>query len=211
MPVGPVRLSPLTTARPNPDVGQTAGRVFALRGQLAVFSRGFGRLCDRLRDRGCSAEDLRCVGDAWAVRQLIAARDAGLPQMPVVFIGHSRGGRRSLVAAQTLERHGVAVDLVVCVDVALPPLVPANVRHAVHVFRGRRRLYPVRPIQRITPSTLVENIDLDAPDAPFPGRGLTHLTITAHAPLLDWLTTLIGETTRRRLVQPLKSAPPASR
>jgi hypothetical protein len=34
---------------------------------------------------------------------------------------------------------------------------------------------------------VIENIDLDAPDAPVSGAGLHHLNITASAGVQDWL------------------------
>ena len=140
------RLGWLTVNVPNPEPAAALGHVFLLRGNATVFSRGFGALCARLRSACFWAEDLRCVGDHWACRHISAEREAGRLRGPVVLIGHSRGGRRALAAARRLETLGIAMDLLVCVDVAFPPLVPSNVRRAVHVYRSRRRVYPARPL-----------------------------------------------------------------
>src|SRR5436190_20204564 len=126
-----VRLGWATARTPNPDPTQSRGRVFLLRGNGVVFSPGFGRMCAALRRAGVWAEDLRCVGDRWACRHLIADRQAGRLRGPVVFVGHSCGARYSLYAARQLQAAGIAVDLVVCLDVALAPAVPPNVRRPV--------------------------------------------------------------------------------
>ena len=188
------RLGWATASHPNPEPQSARGRVFLLRGNGAVFSRGFGRLCDRFRAAGFRAEDLRCTGDSAACCELLAARERGELSGPVVFVGHSRGGRRTLAAAQRLEPAGVVVDLLVCVDVAFPPPAPGNVRHAVHLYRSRLRLYPARPL-RAAPgsSAVIENINLDGPDPPFPGRGLHHLNITASEAVHDWIIRCVGE------------------
>src|SRR5437879_6008788 len=88
-----VRLGWATTATRNPAPMQAAGRVYLLRGQGIVFSAGFGTLCDRLRRAGFWAEDLRCVGDRWVRRHLIAEREANRLRGPLILVGHSCGGR----------------------------------------------------------------------------------------------------------------------
>jgi hypothetical protein len=177
-----VRLGWVTAGAPNPDPGQAPGRVYLLRGNAIVFSRGLGHLCGQLRRLGVWAEDLRCVGDRWAVRHVRADHGAGRLRGPIVFVGHSCGGRYSLYAARELERLGIPVKLIVCLDVAVPLEVPANVRRAVNLYMGRWRLYPARPLRAACPSaTAVENIDLSRADSPARGAWLTHLTITDSA------------------------------
>src|SRR5436190_21529640 len=129
-----VRLGWATARTPNPDPTQSRGRVFLLRGNGVVFSPGFGRMCAALRRAGVWAEDLRCVGDRWACRRLSADHRQGLLRGPVIFVGHSCAGRYSLHAADVLRTAGVGVDLVVCLDVALPLPVPANVKRALNLY-----------------------------------------------------------------------------
>lgn len=182
------RLGWLTTAVPNPPSAAARGTAFLFRGQGAVFSRSFGTVCDRLREAGVWAEDCRCVGDRWACGRLLDGGETDPLPGPVVLVGHSRGGRRAAAAAARLGAGGVRVELLICIDVAFSPPVPANVRTAVHLFRSRRRLYPARPLTRVTGSnTAIENVDLDRPGAPFPGRGLHHLNITRAERVRDWV------------------------
>jgi hypothetical protein len=186
-----VRLGWLSAGAANPPPGTARGRVFLLRGNGIVFSRGLGILCGRLRGAGFWAEDLRCVGDRWACRRLLADRRAGRPASPLVFVGHSCGGRYSLHAAARLQKAGVGVDLVVCLDVALPPTVPGNVRRAVHLYRGRR-LYPAQPLAPAPGShAAIDNIDLDGPGSPLDPRGLHHLNFTDRPAVRDLVLGLV--------------------
>jgi pimeloyl-ACP methyl ester carboxylesterase len=188
------RLGWITAGVSNPPATQTRAAAYLFRGTGAIFTSGFGPLCDQLRAAGVWTEDLWCVGDAWACRHLAEERAGGRLGGPLALVGHSRGGRRALVAAARFERMGIDVDLVVCVDVAFPPLVPANVRRAIHVFRSGRRLYPARPLQPgPNACTRIDNIDLDQHGAPFPGKGLHHLNITGSPALQAWIAERIGE------------------
>ena len=174
-----VRLGWASTRVANPDPRRAAGRVFFFRGQAIVFSRGFGAMCDDLRRRGVWAEDLRCRGERWAVRQVLADRRDGRPS-PVVFVGHSCGGRSAIFAAEELRAAGAGVSLIVCIDVTLPPPVPANVRHAINLRRTRRRLYPAMPLVAAPGAApVIENIDLDAPDSPIDPAWICHVNVTS--------------------------------
>jgi hypothetical protein len=162
--------------------------VYLLRGNAVIFSRGFGALCGRLRQAGLWAEDLRCVGDRWVRWHVQADREAGRLQGPVILVGHSCGGRYALFTAWELARRGIPVELVVCIDVAMPSTVAANVRHALHVYRSRRRLYPARPLRAEANSAArVTNLDLDGAGSPIAPFGLHHLNITASPAVQTWV------------------------
>src|SRR5262249_30894744 len=113
----------------NPD--EPLGHVYLIRGQGWVFSGGWAVLRDRLRAAGARAEDVSDYGGGWVADDALARHKAGTLRGPVVFVGHSRGGRQSLFAAERLGHEGVRVDLVLTADVAIPPPVPANVTRAV--------------------------------------------------------------------------------
>jgi hypothetical protein len=185
-----VRLGWLTARVLNPDPPRVPGRVFFFRGQGIVFSRGFGMMCADLRRRGVWAEDLRCRGDTWAVRQVVSDPPAG----PVVFVGHSCGGRSALFAAEELALAGVEVRLIVCIDVTLPPPVPGNVHTAINLRRTRRRLYPAMALVAAPGArTVIENIDLDAADSPIDPRWIVHVNITGRARVREFVVGRIME------------------
>jgi hypothetical protein len=174
------RLSWATTAVANPDYRRAAARVFLLRGTGVVFSPEFGSLSSRLRRAGLWTEDLRAVGDRWVCERLIADHRAGRLGGPIVLVGHSRGGRHILAAARELEKAGITVDLLVCVDTALAPAVPGNVAKAVNVYLSGPRLYPASALVSAPGSRAsIENVDLRDPRSPIGAHRLNHLTITA--------------------------------
>lgn len=178
------RLSWLTTRVANPSLELARGLVFLFRGTGAWFTPGFGALADWLRSEGFWVEDLRSVGDGWACRWLMAQQ----LRLPIILVGHSRGGRRALLAASRLQQAGKPVEVLICIDVAFPPVVPGNVCRAVHLYRSRWRLYPARPLQPASDFTgSIENIDLDQPDSPIQERWLHHLNITGSQKVKDWV------------------------
>jgi hypothetical protein len=141
------RVGWLTASVANPDPSQAKARVFLLRGSGTVFSPGFGEICTRLRRSGLWAEDLGPAGAGWVCRHLIAEHAAGRLQCPIVLVGHSRGARHAVEVARELEKAGVKVDLLVCLDVTRPAPVPGNVRQALNVYKSQHRLYPADALQ----------------------------------------------------------------
>jgi|SRR5579884_249170 len=183
-----VRLGWATARIPNPDPQRARGRVYLLRGQAVVFSRGFGAMCARFREAGLWAEDLRCVGDRWVRRHLRTDHEHGHLHGPVILVGHSCGGRYALFTARELARWGIPVELLVCIDVAMPYPVAANVGHAVHLYRSRNRLYPARPLHTGPGSAAqVMNLDLDDAASPIAPARLHHLNITASPEVQNWV------------------------
>jgi hypothetical protein len=184
-----------TDGPPNPV--DSPGRVYLIRGQGWVFSGGWRTLRDRLRRAGIRADDLSDLAGSWPGDDILADRDSGQLAGPIVLVGHSRGGRQALFTAGRLGRAGVAVDLVLTLDVAMPPPVPAGVQRAVNLYRTRRRLYPARPLKTAGDCTArIENIDLDAPGSLIDARGLHHLNITDSPGVQDELFLRIAEVMR---------------
>jgi hypothetical protein len=193
------RLGWATTSAVNPDSRHAPARVFLLRGSGIFLTPDYGKLCTRLRQAGLWAEDLRSVGDHWVCRRLIAEHHSGRLGGPVILVGHSRGGRHVLSAAHELQKAGVTVDLVICLDVALPSAVPGNVVQALNVYLTHHRLYPAGALGAAAGSAAhIENLDLSAPDSPIDGRGLHHLNLTASPAVQDLIVERILQVARDR-------------
>jgi hypothetical protein len=182
------RLSWATASAPNPEATRSPARVFLVRGSGTIFTPGFGDLCTKLRRNGMWAEDLGPSGDNWIYQHLLAERKAGRLKGAIVLVGHSRGGRHIIETAQELQKAGIGVDLLICVDVAALPTVPSNVRQAINIYSSEHRVYPadiLKPAPKST--TLIENIDLNSPRSPIKGNGLNHVTITANAAVQQFM------------------------
>jgi len=172
-------------AGPAPTV---QGRVYVLRGQGFVFSGGLGTVAQRLQQSGVRTSDLSDWGAGGAVNEIVADRKQGTFRGPLVFVGHSRGGRQALGAAAALAQHGITVDLVVVVDAMAVPQVPGNVRRAVNLYLTQGRVYPAAPLQP-TPgaATTIENIALDVAGSPIDAGGANHLSVDDNPQLQDYV------------------------
>jgi thioesterase domain-containing protein len=153
--------------------------VYLLRGTGLVFSPGFAELGAELRQAGFLVEDLPSFADCWVPQALIAEQRAGTLSGPLILVGHSRGGRHALSAARMLQEAGIAVDLVVCLDVGLPSEVPANIKRVLNLYM-HHHLYPSCPLHAAPGAApVIENVDLKASGSPVDARDLCHITITA--------------------------------
>jgi hypothetical protein len=171
-----------------PNPASPRGHVYLIRGQGWVFSGGWAILRDRLRAAGVAADDVSDLDAAWVGDHVLAQRRSGRLNGPIVFVGHSRGGRLSLHLAERLGQEGIPVDLILTADTCKPPAVPANVGRAVNLYLTKNRLYPARPLRPAPDSqTVIENVDLDAPGSPFAPRGLHHLNFTDSPDVQDYL------------------------
>jgi len=76
LPAG-ARMGWATAKVPNPPYSPFNSVAYLFRGNGALFTPGFGRLCDRLRSMGVWTEDLRSTGDRWASLHLTGHRAKG--------------------------------------------------------------------------------------------------------------------------------------
>jgi hypothetical protein len=191
------RVGWITASVANPEPLPTDARIFLLRGSGTVFSPGFGEICTRLRRAGIWTEDIGPAGDRWVCRYVIAEHRAGRLQGPIILVGHSRGARNVVETARELEKAGITVDLMVCLDVCLPPKVPGNVRQALNVYMSQPRFYPadtLKPAPGV--AARIENLDLNGPDAPDLGGAVCHVNIAAFRAVQDLISERIEQAAR---------------
>jgi hypothetical protein len=194
------RVGWITASAANPEPLPKDARVFLLRGSGTVFSPGFGEICTRLRRAGIWTEDIGPAGDHWLCRYVIAEHRAGRLQGPIIFVGHSRGARHVVDTAKELEKAGINVDLVICLDVCVPPKVPGNVREALNVYMSQPRFYPADTLKPEPGATArIENLDLRGPDAPDLGSAVSHVNIAASRAIQDLMFERIEHAARSAL------------
>jgi thioesterase domain-containing protein len=113
---------------------------------------------------------------------------------PIILVGHSRGGRHIIDAAHELQKSGITIDLLICLDVAAPSTVPGNVRHALNLYLTQHRVYPAEMLKATPGSTTrIDNIDLNAPNSPVKVHGLNHVNLTADAGVQDFVLKAIAK------------------
>ena len=95
---------------------------------------------------------------------------------------------REYIVSEAMAALGIPIDLLICVDVAWPYPVAANVKSAAHLYRSKWRIYPARPLIPAAGSrSHVENIDLDEPNSPIKEWSMVHMNITSYRSVQEWL------------------------
>ncbi len=78
------------------------------------------------------------------------------------------------------------MDLIVCLDVALPPAVPGNVGEAMNVFMTHHRVYPAGTLASAPGSPAhIDNVDLSEAGSLISAHGVHHFNITARPAVQD--------------------------
>lgn len=103
------------------------GTVYCIRGWKGIWSKGIDDMAKQLNEKGVTAR-VFMPEQVHALGAEIAKRYKNTPQHePICFIGHSRGVDASLIIARELEKVGVKVDVIACVDSVDETIVPKNV------------------------------------------------------------------------------------
>jgi hypothetical protein len=114
-------VQPTTTA---PRVGE----VYCIRGWHGIWSLGIDEMAKQLNEKGVTAH-VFMPEQVNTLAATIVERYKNAPQHePICFIGHSWGVDGSLIIARELEKVGITVDVIVCLDSVNQTTVPKNVR-----------------------------------------------------------------------------------
>jgi hypothetical protein len=109
------------------------GKVLLIRGAFTVFSLGLDTLGDKLKEYGLDVEVVPAFMASTATDQI---RDEYLRHpMPIVIIGHSKGGHLAPECAEELGKSRIPVRLVVIVDNPHEVAVPPNVERCVNFYQ----------------------------------------------------------------------------
>jgi hypothetical protein len=167
-------LSEMEVAEVSPvSDGPRAGTVYLVRGWLGVFSTGIDMLGDKVKETGVRSLVYR--ENQWRnlAEALIDKYAGAKDREPLVLVGHSYGADDVVLIARELEKHDIAVDLIITLDPTTPPTVPANVKHVVNLYQNS--LFDTMPFMR--------GIPLKA-DEGFAGK-LENINIRTRDDLLD--------------------------
>jgi len=109
--------------------------VYLLRGWFNVFSTGMDTIAEQLKSKGIRAEAMGHLAWKSAVDTILRERGSGQTSR-LVLIGHSQGANNVIDMAKELERHNVAVDLLITLVPWMQNPVPANVVRAVNYYQS---------------------------------------------------------------------------
>jgi hypothetical protein len=160
----PGRAAAPTMQRQPRTANQFPARAYLLRGFMNVFSLGMDDLAVKFEANGIAATVTNHADAGDVINQIVARYGAG-DRGPIILIGHSFGADAVVDVAQTLDRSGIPVALLVLFDGTAPHDVPGNVATAIN-FTQRYELTPAVGFHGT-----ISNVDLRG------AEGIDHFTI----------------------------------
>lgn len=114
-------VQPTTTA---PRVGV----VYCIRGWHGVWSLGIDEMARQLNEKGVTARVFMNEQHKELAATIIERYRNSPNHEPICFIGHSWGVDASILIAKELDKAGIPVDVICCLDSVDQTTVPKNVR-----------------------------------------------------------------------------------
>jgi pimeloyl-ACP methyl ester carboxylesterase len=173
---------------PGPIGSASRPNVVVLRGPAGYFP-GLMAFEDKLLDEGvCTTV---AYPDAYPkiAERLIAGRNLGRLQGPVVIVGYSSGAGAAMLLSRRLGERGIDVDKLVLLEAADSMRVPGNVHQCFNVYKSQpwsevKPIFRGDPLAVESPATMLVNYDLrEYNDGRFDWDG--HLTLTANPYVQD--------------------------
>jgi len=117
----------MDVVRPISD-GPRVGTVYCMRGWTGIYSAGIDEMARKLKAQGINAVVYMPEQYPELAAELVKRYKNEPKHEPICFIGHSRGVDSSLIIARELDKAGIAVDVIACLDSVDEVTVPKNVR-----------------------------------------------------------------------------------
>jgi hypothetical protein len=132
-----------TAPKPAPAVTETKaaeidhGSVYLLRGLANIFSLGMNTLAKELEERGVDAVVTNHSHGFEIVDKLAKRYETDKSILPIILIGHSLGGNKTLTMAARLAEKNIPVRLVVIFDATVAVPVPLNVEEVLNLVKPK--------------------------------------------------------------------------
>jgi hypothetical protein len=111
------------------------GTVYLLRGLANIFSLGMNTLGEELEKRGVDTVVTNHSHGFSIVDKLAKQYETDKSILPIILIGHSLGGNKTLSMAAKLAEKNIPVRLVVIFDATRAPPVPLNVQEVLNLVK----------------------------------------------------------------------------
>jgi thioesterase domain-containing protein len=152
-----------------------------------AWSGGLDQLATKLGSNGCFAHVEPYRKWKSIVKDIVRDRPEKL-----VLIWHSHGGVIAIKAARVLQEQGIAVRLLVLLDVGRPDPIPSNVDMAVHYYVVPRTMtFRSGPRDSLEPGnmyTQLTNVAVGSEGDVPAARDVDHLTISDSAAIHGMIT-----------------------
>jgi hypothetical protein len=113
------------------------GSVYLLRGLANIFSLGMNTLAKELEARGVDTVVTNHSRGFDIVDKLAKQYETDKSILPIVIIGHSLGGNKTLTMAARLAERKIPVRLIVIFDATRAPPVPLNVQEVLNLYKPK--------------------------------------------------------------------------
>jgi hypothetical protein len=110
-------------------------RAYLVRGWFGIFSTGMDAMAETLQGKGIKAEAIGHLEWRSTVAKIVSDRAAGEAGR-LALVGHSQGGNNVIDMARELDKHGIAVDLLITLAPFLQDPVPSNVVRAINYYQS---------------------------------------------------------------------------
>jgi hypothetical protein len=173
---------------PGPILSSSQPNVIVFRGAAGYFP-DLGEFEDRLLEEGICPTV--AYPDAYAAicERIIAARNNGRLQGPLVVVGYSAGADKAILLSRGLRERGITVDKLVLLETPHECSVPGNVNECVNIYKPQQwdsvlPIFSGHPVSAESPATAVSNYNVrDYNDGRYDWDN--HFTLTANPYVQD--------------------------
>jgi hypothetical protein len=175
----PGRMEWVTSHNSAPHVGT----VYCIRGWSGVFSAGIDEMAGQINAAGGTAVVYMPEQYPELAAAMVRRYKDDPRHEPIIFVGHSRGVDPSLIISRELDKAGVDVDMIVCLDSVDEVTVPKNVRACYNYwmpgdFGDHTNFLRGIPLVKAPDSTgKLFNIDLDTDGRALRGALTDHVSM----------------------------------
>lgn len=178
------------------------GTVYLLRGLANIFSLGMNTLAKELEKRGVDTVVTNHAYGLAIVDKLAKQYQTDKSVLPIILIGHSLGGNKTLSMAEKLAEKNIPVRLVVIFDATRAPPVPLNVQEVLNLVKPGS--VGVKVAGAPGYAGVIENQEVSGP-------GIGHISIdkskVLHAEVIEKVLAVLSEDQAPKKKAPKKKAP----
>jgi len=175
---------------PGPILSTTQPNVIVFRGAAGYFPH-LEEFEESLLDEGACPTVAYAEAHRSVAERVVAARNTGRLQGPLVIVGYSTGADKALSVARHLGQRGIPVDKLVLVESSAGGRVPGNVRECVNIYRPQpwSNVFPYltgsRVVAENSATQLVNYNVREFNDGRYDGED--HFTLTANPFIQDMM------------------------
>ncbi|MBI3865714.1 MAG: hypothetical protein HY290_27895 [Planctomycetia bacterium] len=135
--------------------------------------------------------------------RIVAAREAGTENRPLVLIGYSRGANDAVRLTRRLQESGVKVNKLVLMETAVNQSIPANVESCLNIYQTSDMTewlpaFRGLPVTVESPDTQLTNYNLRFHDEGVARADLNHFTVCRNYAVLGMISDQVTATLEPR-------------